>query len=314
LAAVVHRLPQADLFTRAEALALGWSDSALTRAVRSGRLVRVRRGRFARHEPDAVTAGIAAARSCGASVMSHRSAALLHGMPLVGAGVFRPDLTLSPPSTGDTAHALVHRATLRPQDVVIIGESPVTSAARTVVDLGRSCPTLAAVAATDFALHEELTTREEIADVLDMCRRWPGIRRALRAVRLADARSESPLESASRLVIGSLRLPMPDLQPVILDAHGYPAGRLDFYWDDYGVGGEADGRSKYDGRLVLTKEKDRQEHLEDLRVAMTRWGWWHVTHPAALRTKIENAFARGRARDAAGLPRLWAVRPCPAAR
>lgn len=150
----------------------------------------------------------------------------------------------------------------------------------------------------------------EIEQVLIRCWNWPRIRRAQRAVRLADARAESPLESISRLVIGWLRLPPPEPQVLAIDERGYPAGRLDFYWDDYGVAGECDGKAKYrDDPEEFDREKRRQELLEDHGVVFTRWGWdepWR--HPQLLRSKILGAFERGRARDRAGLARLWTVR------
>jgi hypothetical protein len=174
--------------------------------------------------------------------------------------------------------------------------------------VARHRPTGAAVAAIDYALHEGLLTFDELLDVLDFCRVWPRIIRARRAVQLSDSRAESPLESISRLTIGWLGLPQPDLQCVIRGEAGEFLGRGDFYWDEYGVLGEADGRSKYDERPVLTAEKDRQERLEDPGLVVVRWGWWHATQGRyTLRGKLQRGFDRGRARDRAGLPRRWSV-------
>jgi hypothetical protein len=72
--------------------------------------------------------------------------------------------------------------------------------------------------------------------------------------------------------------------------------------------GEADGRSKYDGRSVLMAEKERQEDFEDLTLVVVRWGWKHVTRQRhVLRRRIENGFERGRLRDRSGFPRLWTL-------
>jgi hypothetical protein len=112
----------------------------------------------------------------------------------------------------------------------------------------------------------------------------------------------------SRLVIGWLRLPAPDLQPTIRAGRGHPYGRLDFYWDEFGVAGEADGRAKYTEADAYPAEKERQERMEDVGVVFARWGWRLATqNPRALQTKIESAFERGRARDRSGLPRRWSV-------
>jgi hypothetical protein len=305
----VRPLPEFPVFTPAQARAVGWTDSALSRAVRSGRLTRLRHGQLtACAEIGLRELGVAALQACAGSVLSNRSALLAHGLPILGPPPARPELTVPPRRIGRLVDAHLHRATLDPSDVVLTADGMATSVARTLVDHARSRSTAAAVVAVDAALQRRLVTMDEIDDVMVRCWNWPGIRRAQRALPLVDGRSESPLESVSRLVIRWLRLPIPDPQATIVDERGYLAGRLDFYWDEYGVGGEADGRSKYDERPVLTKEKDRQERIEDLALVVTRWGWSHTTHPAALRTKIESAFERGRLRDRSGFRRQWSIR------
>jgi Transcriptional regulator, AbiEi antitoxin len=308
----VRPLPESTVFTRADARALGWTDSALSRAVRSGRLTRLRHGRLtARAEVGVRELGMAAVDACAGSVLSHRSALIVHGLPMLGPLPARPELTVAPRRIGRLADVDLHRATLWADDVVMTEDGPTTSPARTLIDSARHLSTAASVVAMDAALHRRLVRVADLEQVLVRCWNWPGIARASRAVDLADGRAESPLESVSRLVIRWLRLPVPDLQAVILDEDGRVVGRLDFYWDEPGVGGEADGRLKYTDRDVLTAEKDRQERLEDLAVVMTRWGWAHTTRPAAIRTKIDSAFRRGRARDGSGLQRGWSVRPTP---
>lgn len=306
----MHRAPESPTFSRADANLLGWSDAALARAVRSGRLVRVRRGHFATCTPTPELAAIAAAHACADSVVSHRSALLLHGLPIVGPIPPVPELTVRPGGRVDVAGAHMYRATLPPEQIVVVGDVPVASIARTLIDVGRHRPTSTAVAAMDQALHERRTTVDELHEVLRSCWNWPRVRRAARALRLADGRAESPLESVSRLVIGWLRLPAPAPQTVILDRFGYPAGRLDFYWDECGVAGEADGRSKYDDRDVLTGEKERQEKLEDDGLVFVRWRWHQVVHePQRLRSRLISGFERGARRDRSGFTRLWSVQP-----
>jgi hypothetical protein len=302
-------LPGLPMFTRAEARSSGWSDSALSRAVRSGRLVQVRRGYFTPSGSlDERIAVIAANRDVAGSVVSHRSALLLHDLPIVGPHSRLPELTVPPNGRGSARAVYLHRATLCQNEIVLIGETPVTSVARSVIDVARYRPTSVGVAAIDAALHRKLTTPDELDQTLLRCWNWPGIRRALRAVRLSNGRAESPLESVSRLVIGWLRLPAPEINPLALDQYGYPAGRLDFYWDEFGVAGEADGRSKYDARRILTDEKDRQEHLEDHSLVFVRWGWDQAVYrPQLLRTRLYSGFERGLARDRSGSPRLWSI-------
>jgi hypothetical protein len=301
-----------ELFDRTQAHAAGWSDSALRRAVNSGRLVRLRHGLYC----DSTQAGrpaldaIAAVRACTGSVVSHRSAALLHELPLIGhARDSRPSLTVQPGRTGDVRDALLHRASLWPEDVTILYDVPVTSVARTLVDLGRSRSTATTVAAADAALHRGLVEQAAIDDVLLHCWVWPGIRRAHRSLARVDARSESPLESVSRLVLAWAGLPVPELQADLQDADGSFLGRPDFYWPEFGVVGEADGRMKYTDRDVLFAEKRRQEAFEVAGLIVVRWSWADVTRrPRWLCARLENAFERGRQRDRSGFPRNWSVR------
>jgi hypothetical protein len=251
---------------------------------------------------------IAAARACRGSVVSHRSAALLHGLPLLTYRSSRPDLTVAPSGTGDVRGALLHRASLRSIDIIQMDEVPTTSVARTIADLARSSSTALAVVAADAAVHRGLTDLDAVEDVLLHCWNWPGIRRAWRSVGRVDGRSESPLESVSRLVLSWMRVPTPDLQARLCNERGWFAGRVDFYWPEFGVVGEADGRMKYEDRSILIAEKRRQEALEALGLIVVRWDWTDVTRrPRLLADRLNGAFERGRLRDRSGFPRQWSV-------
>jgi hypothetical protein len=306
---MMRPLPVAEVFSRIELRALGWSDSAINRAVRSGRLIRLRRDQFAAVEANPRLAAIAAQRACGDSVISHRSGAMMHGTPLYAIAAFRPDLTVQPGQTGDVAHALLHRATLRKPDVVMIDGVPVTSPARTAIDLARHVPTVSAVVALDYLLHEQLTTWDELAQTAAECHNWPGIGAVRHALALADGRSESVLESISRLTIARLGLPKPRPQVRVYDEHGIFRGRTDFFWDDFDVFGEADGALKYEEEdTALLEEKERQEGIERLGLTAVRWGWSHATRNTdELRRRVLWGFERARYLKASGFPRRWSV-------
>jgi Transcriptional regulator, AbiEi antitoxin len=307
----MRHFPDAVPLSRTEALELGWSDSALSRAVRAGRLVRVRPGHFARGPVTPDIAARAAGAACIHGVISHRSALVLHGLPLVGARPAEPELTVPPGGCVSLTGAHVHRASLPPEHVAVVGDAEVTSVPRTLIDVARHRPTVSAVAAMDAALHAGLVTMDDLDDVLRRCWNWPRIRRAARALRLVDGCSESPLESVSRLVFRWLQVPPPRLQTPIHDQFGRLVGRSDFYWDRPGVLGEADGRGKYDVRDVLIREKQRQEELEVLGLVVVRWGWDDVvSRPRLVKSRLDQAFERGRLRDRSGFTRLWSV-PAP---
>jgi len=311
----VRELPSEPLFVRPDLKEIGWSASATTRAARSGRISAVRQGVFsAAPTGDPALLAIAAAMACEGSVISHRSAALIDDIALLHQPPLRPDLTVPPYGTGDVLGALLHRATLPPEDVRDRDGFRITAPARTVVDVARSVSVGAGVVTMDSALNQKLATAEEIEEVLVRCARWPGIRNARDAFKLTDANADSALETVSRLVIARLRLPAPKTQAIILDQYGRAIGECDFYWPEFGVFGEADGREKYlrperePGWNPLYREKLRQEDLEDVGLTGLRWGWTDVRYRQSdLRRRILNAFDRGQRRDALGLPRAWSV-------
>ncbi len=313
-------LPDPTVFSRGEAKALGWTDAAISRALRGGRLVAIRRGQltapsapvddpYLERDRAVIVAASAAARARADSVISHHVAALLHGLPLLRPPPARPSLTVPPRARNESPDAHLLCATLTADDIVYVDGLPVTSIARTLVDLGRWDPTPSAVVAMDAALHLRLVTPDEIDTVVRRCWNWPRIARAARAIALVDARSESPLETVSRLAIQRLGLPTPVLQPEIVGADGVFIGRVDFYWDEFGVVGEADGAGKYArSSTSLLDEKRRQERLENREIVVARWGWDEVRRPSELRRRLENAFNRGQRRSRSGLPREWSIR------
>ena len=157
-----------------------------------------------------------------------------------------------------TSDLHVHRAGLRPVDCDVVDGIPVTSAARTVIDLGRRLPFGQALVTADAALRRG-TSRRQMQEVLRHQWTWPMVRHAMPVMRWADWRSESALESWTRSRFITLRLPIPKLQQDIFGEHGCVA-RVDFLFDEYDVAGEADGRIKYLAD-ELWAEKQRQDEI-----------------------------------------------------
>jgi hypothetical protein len=105
----------------------------------------------------------------------------------------------------------------------------------------------------------------------------------------------------------SISQPVPQVQ--ILGRGGRPIGTVDFYWDEFGVAGEADGLLKYRDDGSLASEKLRQERLEEVGLVVVRWGWADVTRASAvLERRLRRAFDRGAALRRSGLVPEWSVR------
>jgi len=298
---------QCGVFSEAQARRCGWTQSALRCAVRSGRLIRLRAGAFQLAELgdlDQFTQarwrhaapGIAAALTTPGAQASHSTAAVLHRLPMA----FLPDLpcvSVVPWHTGEVCRVHVHRTTSA-GFTLPVGQVECTSVARIVVDLAREHGSSAGVVPLDFALRRGLVSAAQLATTLEHCRGWPGVTQARAAIASADVRSESPLESLSRLKFPIFDLPMPELQTSIGDRRGRFIGRVDFYWDEFGVVGEVDGLQKYDdlSRPILRNEKLRQEYLEETGLIVVRWGQRQLSSFEVVAERLSRAFARGAAR------------------
>jgi hypothetical protein len=151
---------------------------------------------------------------------------------------------------------------------------PLTSAARTVIDLARRWPPREALVLADSALRLGVASIDQLRATLDDCHRWPGAEQARRVVALAAPKAESVLESLSRVAMRTEGLPPPRTQVVIGGA------RVDFLWEDFAVIGEADGLGKYEPsgrrttRDIIRAEKRREERLAEpgLGIGASIWG------------------------------------------
>lgn len=287
----------------------GYDYDDLRRLQHGGELVRVRRGAYARdnraelaieEQHRRLVMGTAPQLNDGA-VFSHGSAAVLHGLPIWPAAVERVHVTRSRHGNGTKRSVVqVHGAPLLPSEIVLIDNLPVTSLARTVLDLARTLPMTQAVAAGDRALALGLTRAELDAGLLTM-ERWPGIRAARRVVEFLDIRSESAGESMSRVRLMEEGLPRPELQHEIFGLDGRLVARLDFYWKEQKTAGEFDGKIKY-GRLlkpgqriedVIFDEKLREDAVRDLGLQVVRWIWRDLYRAGTIRDRVLRAFVRG---------------------
>jgi hypothetical protein len=270
----------------------GYSLDELRRKQRCGQFVTLRPGAYlpAGSEADHATRHRALLRATypqlsPESLVSHASAAVLHGLPTWRLDLDRVHATRIRPS-GARRDRFVHlrAARVEPDEVVEIDGFPVTSLARTVVDQARWMPKEVGVVLADAGLRLGLDP-DELAEVLRRSARRPGYGRARRVVAFADGRSESVGESRSRLGFARAGLPPPVPQFEIVDRHGRVIGRVDFWWPEHGVVGEFDGKGKY-GRLlapgedpaeVVYREKLREDALREVARTVVRWGWTDLT-------------------------------------
>jgi predicted transcriptional regulator of viral defense system/very-short-patch-repair endonuclease len=288
----------------AEWRALGLTTPQFRSLVRSGDLVRVWYGVYAtgpaiawgkansmtEHTLRVIAARVATGRDM---VASHHSAAKIHGLTLYPAA---PDLVVLTKPSGCRSSRLksdgliVHAAELPREHTVKRFGVPVTTVARTVVDIARNSPFMSGVVTADYALHADSVTPEALAAVCDSCERWPGIRTARRVAEFSDARAESVLESCARVIFEEHGLERPALQVTF---QGYDfAYSVDFYWPRYNVIAEADGALKYEDPNRAFEQLKRDQNLRDLGKKVVHFTWRELFgQTATVIDRIRGAWA-----------------------
>lgn len=302
-----------EVVTRGELAGGGITDPRIRALIRQRALQPLARGVYARSTSppsgpggqgqsrmlDHVRMAVAAQARLGpAAVVSHQSAAIIHGLELLGrespAGVA---VTLPPGGTGSRssrAGKIVHAAALPERHVALQHGVRVTSVARTVVDLARTLPVRDGVVTADSALHAGLASKRELEGVLADCRRWPGLARARQVVAASDARPESVLESLSRVVFAEQGLPPPDLQ-VWVGSDDWVIGRVDFLWREFRTIAEADGTLKYANPSRALTQLQRDARLREAGFEVVHFTWQEIMQvPAEVAAAIRVAFRRGR--------------------
>lgn len=175
----------------------------------------------------------------------------------------------------------------------------VQTLAWTAVQLARWQPLQGALISLDCALRMGVS-RNSLMEVAIRMRGWPGSRLLRQAIALADARSESALESWSRGLFVVHDLPTPVLQfEIVVD--GYRS-RCDFAYPDLGLAMEADGEEKGGNTLEERRRAEyswhrRQGRLQKAGFTVLRWGWnevdpGHASWALSVRSAIDHRQRR----------------------
>jgi hypothetical protein len=285
-------LPQP--FLAREANAAGLSSTSIAGAVRRRHIIPVASSVYAVPEvwvdlsPKElhINPTRAASVSVDDGVVSHQSAALLHGLPHPLGPMGPVSLTL-PDSCRTARHDDWRRlldAELPESHVTEHSGIALTTVDRTVVDCFRQLRLRDALAVADGALRAGATTLDALQAMRAFQTRWPGVTNADTGIALADPRRESWLESASVATAHVLGFSRPMSHVWIHHLNGRLIGRVDLLWPHAGVIGEADGHGKYLGEYDpsdwdvneaaahMVAERDRERELESVGFAVARWG------------------------------------------
>jgi very-short-patch-repair endonuclease len=236
----------------------GLSKREIERRVESGWLVPLHRGVYAVGHT-AMTDNshlIAAVYACGEEALaSHRAAGKLWGI-LRGS---QPIEVTGPRSREPGRGFILHRTRLiHDEDRTLIDNIPVTSLARTIVDLSDVLNETRTADAVHEAETKRLFDRRKVEDVLD---RLPGRKGRHKLMRVLSAyRDVQPFtrSRAERLVVS------------ICEEHGLPKPRVntwvhtqevDFYWPEAGLALEFDGEAVHRTTKAFYEDRERDRTL-----------------------------------------------------
>jgi very-short-patch-repair endonuclease len=301
---VSDALSEFDVRTAAEWRASGITTGQMRTLVRSGELVRLRYGVYATKRAVASAEGdpcrghaLRAAAVIAAvgrdTVASHHSAAAIHGIDLLDHPRRLVTLTRSPARRGSRIRSdgiLFHAAEVPSDHMTKLFGIRVTTVPRTVVDLARTSPFMAAIVTADSALRAGTATKAELEAICGACSQWPGVRQARQVAGFSDRRAESVLESCARVVFHQLKLEPPQLQMTIR-GEGF-LFRVDFCWPQHRTIAEADGLAKYASKDDILAQFRRDRLLRDAGYKVVHFTWRELFDtPAAVVARVRAAFS-----------------------
>jgi hypothetical protein len=251
------------------AIECGVSPHAVRRACRRGEWQRLHRAVLwvtPDQEFDLVTELAAASIATRGGVIGGHSAARLWN--LAGARAEHPELVLPPDDTREQRPGIrLSWRALAPEDVADHRGFPVTTAARTLLDLARREPVRAVLPMVDDALRQRLITPDDLRPLALLSPR------SAAPFTLADGRAESVFESEVRLDLTLAGLAPEALQLEVRNAAGRWLARVDLAWPSRGLIVELDGYATHGTPEALRADLLRQNALIAAGWKVLRFAW-----------------------------------------
>lgn len=285
---------QQGVFTLGQLLALGLSLAAVYKRAQRGRLHRIHRGVYSLTPPNLLKREgwwMAAVLAAGpGAVLSHRSAAALHG--LLSNNRVNVEVTVAGRTIRTHRGIDVHRSkTLTGADCTVVNNIPATTVARTLLDLADVLDRRRLERAFDQAEVEEVLDMRAIDDLLrrNTTRAAAGkVRALLEEHYIGSTPTESEIEEGFLALCRSWELPQPEVQQWLVLPDGGSPLRADFLWRKQRVVVETDG-DKYHA----TAQRSRRDARRDQRLIVhgfkpIRTGWRQIFHrPAELEATLK---------------------------
>jgi hypothetical protein len=262
---VAELVEREGVVAHSQLIRLGLSARTITRWVSDGRLHRVHRGVYAVGHPALTDHGrrMAAVKACGpGAVLSHQTAADLWGLRRSSS----PAIHVTTPGRGSPRGIRVRRVRrLHPDDLAECDGIPVTSVARTLLDLAAVLPQRQLIRAIEQAERLRRFDLGAIERLIERSRGRPGVkalRAALRATGPEPPRVNSAWERDFLDFCADLGIPRPELNVIV---EGY---EVDALWRDEKVIVELDSWTFHRFRTAF--EEDRRKvcrlQLKEYRV------------------------------------------------
>lgn len=289
---------QHGVISREQLIEIGLSASGVNRRVQLGRLHRLHPGVYAVGHTVVPREGrwLAAVLAGGkGAVLSHRSAGALWGV-VRGAERRRVEIT-TPRSTRSVGAIHRHTSVLSPDEVTRRHRIPVTTLARTLLDIAAT----ANVERMEAAIREaEYLHRFRLAALEEVLERHPG-RRGTRTIeaslrRLGHAprgRVRSKMETRFAALLAGTDLPRPRLNALLdLDDNGGPI-QADCLWSPQRVVVELDGGEAHRTRVAFETDRERDRRLQVAGWQVVRVTWRQLEEPAALLVDLRKLLDTG---------------------
>lgn len=295
-----------DIRLRRQLIAAGWNDRDIGRAVRSGLIHRLRYGAYVdsalwtmldtKRDRHRARARAVLKTAHPSSVLTHQSALAEHIDSLWRLCLDEVALTRTDGVAGRREAGIVHHSgSLHLPDITMRHGVPISTAARTAIEILSTNDTELGFCLLNALLHARRTTLKEVQLVAARTDHWPNTLGVRIALGLSDPKLSSIAESRTLYLLYREGVPLPLPQVDVRDALGTLLGCVDFLWPKHGVFLEFDGRIKYElfrrpGESLadyLLREKRREERIcQETGWICMRIGWSDLENPRATAHRI----------------------------
>jgi very-short-patch-repair endonuclease len=184
----------------------------------------------------------------------------------------------------------VHRIpTLTAAETTIKDRIPVTTPARTLLDLATTLPRRQLERAMDEAERLGLCAEEDLSEIVRVQRGRAGtgaLGALLAQHAIGTTATRNDLEEAFLALCRSYRLPQPKVNVPLLDYV------VDFLWQETRLVVEVDGRATHGTSRAFQADRDRDGRLAVAGYVVLRFTWWDVTRrPAVVADRVRRMLA-----------------------